>query len=323
METTQLRPRRTCRQQRKLCNRVSGVLLLYMLLMNLVILVVMFIQIGSNLIQLGGAGYQLDAAMRKIFSPPLFTQLISNGTGYLLVSCLCLLLILIWKGGSFYKSVFQPVRSMSAAIFLQLLCVFMSVQILSSLFSNVLEAFLNNWGLSAMAALEQASGFDSSATMIVYGAVFAPVAEELLFRGAVLRSFQPFGKRFAIFFSALLFGLFHGNLIQIPFAFLVGLILGYVAVEYSLACSIALHFINNAIFSLLLARVPAVQTILLLLLFVAGVVVFLIHGNDIRRYHRSLLPMPKPAVKGFFTAPFTIILILFCLLNALLGIQSY
>ena len=78
----------------------------------------------------------------------------------------------------------------------------------------------------------------------------APVTEELLFRGAVLRSLQPYGKRFAIFCSALLFGLVHQNLTQTPFAFGFGLLAGYVAVEYSILWSMSLHILNNAVLAL-------------------------------------------------------------------------
>ena len=78
----------------------------------------------------------------------------------------------------------------------------------------------------------------------------APVTEELLFRGGRLRSLQPYGKRFAIFCSALLFGLVHQNLTQTPFAFGFGLLAGYVAVEYSILWSMSLHILNNAVLAL-------------------------------------------------------------------------
>ena len=72
--------------------------------------------------------------------------------------------------------------------------------------------------------------------------------------------------------------------------------LGYTAVEHSIVWAMVLHFINNGIFSLLLAWVPMLQNILLMVLFLAGVAVFVIHGNDVRRYHRSLYSMPpKPS----------------------------
>ena len=218
----------TCKPERKLCNRVCGILLIYMLLMNLVVVCAVWIGAGIELIRLGKTGYGMEQALRELASHA--DQLLQNGTGYLVVSGMCLVIILLWKGPAFFRSVFRTAQTMSSSVFLQLLCIFMAAQVMSSLFSTALEALFNLWGLSITEALVQASGMTNSPTMLLYISLVAPVVEELLFRGAVLRSFQPFGKRFAIVFSALLFGLFHGNLVQIPFAFLVGLVLGYVAV---------------------------------------------------------------------------------------------
>lgn len=91
---------------------------------------------------------------------------------------------------------------------------------------------------------------ETTVSLALYTAVAAPITEELLFRGAVLRSLQPYGKRFAIFCSALLFGLVHQNLTQTPFAFGFGLLAGYVAVEYSILWSMSLHILNNAVLAL-------------------------------------------------------------------------
>lgn len=77
-------------------------------------------------------------------------------------------------------------------------------------------------------------------------AVFPALLEEFFFRGAIMGGLMKYGKGFAVFTSALLFGLVHGNLVQMPFAFLVGLILGYaVILSGSVWTSVTIHFINN------------------------------------------------------------------------------
>ncbi|MDR2646924.1 MAG: CPBP family intramembrane metalloprotease [Oscillospiraceae bacterium] len=79
--------------------------------------------------------------------------------------------------------------------------------------------------------------------------VAAPaVAEEVLMRGVVMQTLRRFGDMFAIAASALLFGLMHQNLVQIPFAFCVGLALGYAVVRTgSLWTGILLHlWVNGA-----------------------------------------------------------------------------
>jgi len=81
----------------------------------------------------------------------------------------------------------------------------------------------------------------------IFVCIAAPIGEELLFRGAILKSLLPYGSRFAIIISAVLFGLVHGNFEQIPFALFVGLIFGYIAVKTdSLFYAITLHIFNNS-----------------------------------------------------------------------------
>lgn len=87
----------------------------------------------------------------------------------------------------------------------------------------------------------------TGALMSVLAVAVAPaLLEEFVFRGAILGGLLKYGKAFAIFTSALLFGLMHGNLVQIPFAFLAGLIIGFVVVETgSFWSGVIIHFINN------------------------------------------------------------------------------
>lgn len=87
----------------------------------------------------------------------------------------------------------------------------------------------------------------TGALMSVLAVAVAPaLLEEFVFRGAILGGLLKYGKAFAIFTSALLFGLMHGNLVQIPFAFLAGLIIGFVVVETgSFWSGVLIHFINN------------------------------------------------------------------------------
>lgn len=77
-------------------------------------------------------------------------------------------------------------------------------------------------------------------------AVLPAILEELLFRGVVMGLLRPAGDRVAILVSALLFSLAHGTLTQIPFAFVLGLVFGFLYVRTgSLLVPMALHFLNN------------------------------------------------------------------------------
>lgn len=77
-------------------------------------------------------------------------------------------------------------------------------------------------------------------------AVLPAILEEMVFRGYFLRTLRPYGDGFAILVSALLFALMHGNILQIPFAFIVGLTNGYLVVYTGrIWPAMMLHFLNN------------------------------------------------------------------------------
>jgi membrane protease YdiL (CAAX protease family) len=56
----------------------------------------------------------------------------------------------------------------------------------------------------------------------VFGVVLAPLGEELLFRGILLRALRDYGDGICILVSGLLFGLLHANVYQIFYAFALG-----------------------------------------------------------------------------------------------------
>ena len=76
-----------------------------------------------------------------------------------------------------------------------------------------------------------------------------PVVEELLFRGLIQNRLREYTKPgYAIIFSALLFGLYHGNTLQVIYALLIGLLLGYVYEKFhNIAAPIALHCFANIV----------------------------------------------------------------------------
>ncbi len=77
--------------------------------------------------------------------------------------------------------------------------------------------------------------------------ILAPIVEELIFRGVIFSGFQRIYPAFlAIFFSALLFSLFHLNPWQLGPTFLLGLLLGFVRLRTgSLLAAIFTHALHN------------------------------------------------------------------------------
>lgn len=78
--------------------------------------------------------------------------------------------------------------------------------------------------------------------------VLAPLGEEIIFRGLTYRYFRKAGACFwaANILQALLFGIIHLNWVQGGYAFLLGLLLGYMGKRYnSLLVPMLLHMIFN------------------------------------------------------------------------------
>ena len=90
-------------------------------------------------------------------------------------------------------------------------------------------------------------------------ALVAPVVEEMLFRGAIegylLRRWKK--PKWAIGVSALIFGAIHLNPAQIPYAFVLGLLLGWLYYRTgSIVPGIVLHLVNNGISVVLMLVLP-------------------------------------------------------------------
>lgn len=80
--------------------------------------------------------------------------------------------------------------------------------------------------------------------------LLAPICEELVFRGAVLRTLLQGTTRHwqAIAISAVLFAVVHANPAQMPHAFLVGLLLGWLYYRTdSIVPGIVYHWMNNSV----------------------------------------------------------------------------
>lgn len=84
---------------------------------------------------------------------------------------------------------------------------------------------------------------------IVAIVVLAPIFEELLFRGVILRGFlKNYSVWLSIIMSALLFGIFHFNPLQSIIAAFLGLALGWIFVKTgSLWVCILIHALNNGL----------------------------------------------------------------------------
>jgi hypothetical protein len=101
---------------------------------------------------------------------------------------------------------------------------------------------------------------DGSVAAVLAVCVMAPLLEEMLFRGIVLRGFlRRYSRWQAIFMSALLFGAVHMNIYQFVVGFVMGSVLAWLYERTrSLIPCIALHAAYNTTTLLLADRLDAI-----------------------------------------------------------------
>ena len=84
--------------------------------------------------------------------------------------------------------------------------------------------------------------------LIFFVGILAPVCEEVVFRGAIFSGYRKEGNVFkAVIASGLLFGLLHMNINQASYAFVIGILLGFlVEATGSIFSSILFHVLINS-----------------------------------------------------------------------------
>jgi len=110
--------------------------------------------------------------------------------------------------------------------------------------------------------------------------ILAPLAEEVVFRGAILRTLLGIMSKknhwVAIMISAAIFGVVHANLAQFVNALLMGLLLGWMYYRTgSLVPGILLHWVNNTMAYVLTNIMPQSD----------GKLIDLFHGDEKTMYY--------------------------------------
>ena len=132
-----------------------------------------------------------------------------------------LMTIYLWKAGYISKekvtwSIVSPRYTILAVIMYAAVVVLIdfllsNMEWLPNIIENTFEKLLSNWlGILSIA-------------------LFGPILEELLFRGAITRALlRNYNPTTAIIISALVFGIYHMNPIQIVSASFIGFLLGWI-----------------------------------------------------------------------------------------------
>lgn len=177
------------------------------------------------------------------------------------------------------KKIFHPL-SIIAILFLV-----PGTQYLVTYLVSFIAMLFPQW-MRAYEKLVETAGISDGLTvsMFCYSILLAPIGEELLFRGVTMHQAKkvlPFWA--ANFLQALLFGIFHMNIMQGIYAFFLGMILGYICeAGGSLYHSILLHILFNFWGTIISSLLPANDTIfsfaacfiLGLILTIGGLILF-------------------------------------------------
>ena len=185
-------------------------------------------------------------------------------------------------------------------------------------------------------------GIVSAIVLFVQLAVIAPLFEEFWFRGIVMESLRPYGNGFAIFVSALLFGLTHANFGQLFYTTVIGICLGYIAISTkSIVPTTIMHAILNSIsgIMLILISTESVQKYLMgsgnnndpivvmmlvymffvIMLMIVGVIMAIFKLRKIRRYRVEKMWEVSAAKRwGIFLSRVTVIIMLILAVDTLI-----
>lgn len=140
---------------------------------------------------------------------------------------------------------------------------------------------------------------------IIYAVMIAPITEEFFFRGVLLRTLAKSNQRFAIFASALFFGLVHGNIQQFILAIIIGVFLAHITIKHgSIIPSIIVHIFINTV-STIIGQIAVISSVALIICFLVllaaallGVIMLLVFlGGD-----KIPSTTPKQARRGLLVA---------------------
>lgn len=164
------------------------------------------------------------------------------------VSCIVIYGIWYYKscGGNFrvnIKKTFHPLQIIGTIIMIP------GTQFATSLLVGIISMIFPSW-LAAYQELMNSVGMNEAEIplfVMIYSVCIAPIGEELIFRGVTMRiARRAFPFWFANLLQAVLFGVFHGNMMQGCYAFALGLVLGYICERGGhIYHAILFHFLFN------------------------------------------------------------------------------
>lgn len=191
---------------------------------------------------------ELALVLIALFAPSLakeswFMLVLGNTPMYLCGMPLSLLVF------SFAKADPPKQTRLSPLAFLGLIPICFCVTIIGSFISTAISSVIEMiTGSAPSNELQEITTNTPLWTNLLFVGILAPILEEIFFRKLVIDRWRRWGDLPAILCSGLLFGLIHGNVGQVVYATLVGMVFGYIYLRTGkLRYTVALHMIVNLI----------------------------------------------------------------------------
>ena len=151
-------------------------------------------------------------------------------------------------------------RSIKPGSFIVAVIMCFAIVYISNIVGNLITALIG--ALKGGMVQNQIMNVTQSVSMwmiVFYMVICAPIMEEFVFRKLIVDRTVRYGQGAAVLMSGLMFGLFHGNLNQFMYAFVLGMFLAFLYVKTgNIKITIALHmminFVGGAVASELLRR---------------------------------------------------------------------
>lgn len=137
----------------------------------------------------------------------------------------------------------------SKELFVLAVCAGMMFCMLGNTATSLFSATISVFGIEFGSGLEDLATPSGGLEILIYVinfAVLPALFEEFAFRCVLLQPLRRYGDWFAILATSFCFAILHGNMVQIPFAFIAGIALGYFCIKTkSIWTSVTIHFLNN------------------------------------------------------------------------------
>ncbi len=218
----------------RICVLPSIILLIFMMFFyTLVVLVLALFGVDTEKVY----GFLSDAGVSYALS------------AFLSIFCFTVPFIISAKAGGFKIGELIPLNRPKKGKVLPYLLIGVSVCSFANIVTSYADSVFSMFGIEYNLPENDSPAGVIGFILAVACVSFEPaLVEEFAFRGIFQGIFRRYGDGLSVLVSAVFFGLMHGNFVQIPFAFIVGLGLGLIRVKTeSIWICAVVHGINNFI----------------------------------------------------------------------------